>query len=578
MELQDRRRRDRSAVQVLRLSALGLACLAVLLLSVGCNVRQFFGGESSPDKILAGIRPASGESERLLRNFRYLKMAGRTDLAIRELEEVHQRDPGNAKIVDLLAQCYEELGDWNRAEKLYLEALARDRDNQALANNLGFSYYLAGKYDQAESLFRETLKLAPHNATARNNLGLLLVKTARQEEAYRLWREQAGEAQAQERFHQALAALGLTPRIDLARRTQPDKVEDAPAALPQAAPGPSPVQAPAQVATSSETRVALAPPITQPALVEPVRPEPPAKPLLFVEALEPEAGQAAASEPASVLPSQAMPAIEKEAAGRSPPSDPASHPASPSASPVREAPTPANQKAPAITTEPPALASPTRVAPSPVWESQTTPTPVKSAETRPTVAPPATPPAASSARTPDKSPVQAEAHAAPRQTPEAATTPDAAATSKSPTFLTTQELLDTRIDIRNGNGVTGMADLNRTWLGMEGFYVAAIGNHVDFGLDKTVIHYRPGAERVARSLNEAYYPQADLRPDDKLGRRTDVRIILGHDQKTRRPQIAARVALLDLRAQLAVILASSGQPAPAAPPQTGIKPLAGLAP
>jgi tetratricopeptide (TPR) repeat protein len=572
MERHNRRRKNWSAAQALKLSALGLACLAVLLLSVGCNVRQFFGGESSADKILAGIRPASGESDRLLRNFRYLKMAGRADLALRELEEAHQRDPGNAKIVDLLAQCYEEMGDWNRAETLYQEALARDRDNQALANNLGFSYYLAGKYGQAEALFREILQRAPHNATARNNLGLLLVKTARQEEAYRLWREQAGEAEAQERFHQALAALGLTPRVDLARRVEPDKPEPTPiAAFQQAAPSPAPVPAPVRAARPSATQVALAPPATQPAAGEAVRPEQPAKPVLLVEALEPQGGQAADSSPSSAAPS---PAMEQESAGRSPHAAPASLPAGPPAPPVRETP------GPALPAEPPALASPARTAPSPVWESQPTPTPVKSAETQPAAAPlatPVTPPAASPAQAPAKSPVQTAAQAAPRQVPAVAATPAATAAAKRPTVLTVQELLDTRIDIRNGNGVSRMAHLNRTWLGMEGFYVASIGNHINFGLDQTVIHYGPGAERLALSLHEAYYPQADLRPNDKLGRGTDVRIILGHDQKSRRQQIAARVALLDLRAQLAQLLASSGKPSPAAPPKTGLQPLAGLA-
>ena len=129
-------------------------------------------------------------------------------------------------------------------------------------------------------------------------------------------------------------------------------------------------------------------------------------------------------------------------------------------------------------------------------------------------------------------------------------------------YLTAQERVNTRLEIKNGNGSKGIAALNRTWLTMEGFRVVAIGNHIDFGVKNTMIHYQPDAERVAQVLKENFFPQADLEPSEKLIKDADVRITLGHDQNSRKSQIVERIALLDLRGQLAVILAASTKPEP----------------
>ena len=526
----DRYRLTLDAGQALKIGAIGLVCLAVILFLVGCNT-AFFGGKSSgqlSDKFWAGVRPPSGETERLLRNFRYLKAAGRTQLALRELEEAHQRDPDNLKIIDILAQCYEELGEWNRAEKLYLEALARDQDNPALANNLCFSYYLAGRFDKAESCFRDLLKRQPQNATVRNNLGLLLAKTGRQEEAYRLWREQESDAVARDRLNQALAALGLSPQTNLALRSKPDGAKEAAAvAAPPAKTSVPPVRAQTKTApalTSSaqkeqplETRPAPALP-GAPQVATPVPSEKPVQPVTLSTASEQEVGQVAASVPSTVPVTTSVnePGVSSQPRLTS-------HLAQPAAKVKNTAPIADNRAvAPAV---------------------KSVPTPVPSAAA------------------PMKTQVKTAAPATPKLTPQASPV-SAPIEPKRKEYLTAQERVNTRLEIKNGNGIQGIAALNRTWLTVEGFRVAAIGNHIDFGLKNTVIHYQPQAERVAQVLKEDFFPQADLKPSGKLGKDADVRITLGHDQKSRKSQIAERIALLDLRAQLAVILASSAKPEP----------------
>ncbi|MDI6853053.1 MAG: LytR C-terminal domain-containing protein [Deltaproteobacteria bacterium] len=539
----------------LKTGAFGLAWLAAVLLIASCNIRQ---SGQLPDKFWAGVRPASGDTERLMKNFRYLKAAGRTELALKELEEAHYQDPGNLQIIDILAQCYEELGAWERAEKLYLQALDRDPDNPALANNLCFSYYQAGRFDKAEACFRDLLKRQPQNATVRNNLGLLLVKTGRQEQAFRLWREHENDATAKTRLNQALAALGMTPQMDVASAGEAKK-EAAAAPAAQAMPvkpqvaEPSPVQtalSPVQTASQAQPLTA-APARTEETAAVPVMAEQPKQ----SEPQTAPAATAAVQDVMSVsapLPAAAVPGTPKESVKP----EPAAHSAlsagqtalKPAAerTEIRAQATTESASAPvkppviqASSPKSPPAAAVATVQPSPAQ----TPSPAR-----------AEPQAALAAASPDK----AKGKTATRKL----AAPAADASQPAPrraTILTVEELLNTRLDIRNGNGLQGIAALNRTWLTMEGFHVAAIGNHLDFGKEKTEISYQPQAERVAQVLREDFFPGADLKASDKLGKDTDVRITLGHDQKARKAKIEERVALLDLRAQLAVMLASSGK-------------------
>ncbi|MDI6812585.1 MAG: LytR C-terminal domain-containing protein [Deltaproteobacteria bacterium] len=185
----------------------GLGWLTVLILwIIGCGATYPSGGPQS--RFWSQVRPADIDTERLVRNARYFKAAGRPQLALKELEEAHHREPNNLKIVNVLTQCYEDLGDWQRAEELYLEAL-EESNNPALANNLCFSYYLAGRYEKAAEGFRKLLKEHPHSTTVRNNLGLVLTRMGKQEEALALWEKAEGKDAAAQRLCQALTALGL---------------------------------------------------------------------------------------------------------------------------------------------------------------------------------------------------------------------------------------------------------------------------------------------------------------------------------------------------------------------------------
>ena len=136
-----------------------------------------------------------------------------------------------------------------------------------------------------------------------------------------------------------------------------------------------------------------------------------------------------------------------------------------------------------------------------------------------------------------------QATAGPVQPPLAPKSKEVAAqplTSPAPTPLTAAELMDTAIEVRNGTWTKNLARQTRSRLSQEGFTVAMIGNHVDFGAAKTIIYYRPGAERVARAVGATVFPPAELEPNLKLKKGMDIKILLGADL-LKRPQLMARL-------------------------------------
>lgn len=86
-----------------------------------------------------------------------------------------------------------------------------------------------------------------------------------------------------------------------------------------------------------------------------------------------------------------------------------------------------------------------------------------------------------------------------------------------------------RIEVANGNGVTGLAKRVGTYLRDQGYAAPRLTNHRTFSQQRTEIQYVPGAESVARRLNDTLAHPARLVPVAQLERRIPVRIVLGKD-------------------------------------------------
>lgn len=582
------RRRGRATMWI------GLGCLALAATLLACSSSPFGRRLSTPKMVrqfAQTVRPPSSETARLLNNASILRSLGRSHLAVKELEEALRRDPGNLKVVDALAQCYEDLGDFPRAQALYEATLAKHPQHAALLNNLGFSYYQSGEWQKAESCFQEALRLDPANRQARNNLGLLLVRQGRQAEALALWREKEGEQVARELLAQAVATVGEKAPMQTARRPESPP---APVAVPAA---PAPATAPSSAPAVPPAPVAPPQPQVQPPAAAPRPPEvsPPSAspPVKEAQAAQPTpAGTSQATAPAAPSPSSAVTSAVTRAAAQPVPPAPATvatkAPAA-QATPVASK-RPAQAAAPAT---PPAASPPGKPAPQVAAKPEPTPRPAAPAPPV-TSARPAEKPAptqmAKGGVSPDRIPVPgplAQATATVRKTsPAPAPRPPAAAAAKGPQAKaspakaqprspiaavaspppqrevppSSQELLEHRLVLLNGNGRQGIARKHREWLEMEGFTVAEVGNHRDFGEERTTISYLPGARRVAQLLARTCYPQAELKEAARLPRNASVLVILGRQQLAREASVDQRLA--KLRA-VAAQLASRPPAAPA---------------
>jgi Tfp pilus assembly protein PilF len=106
---------------------------------------------------------------------------------------------------------------------------------------------------------------------------------------------------------------------------------------------------------------------------------------------------------------------------------------------------------------------------------------------------------------------------------------EARITKKSLPHLTARDLIETNIEVRNGHGIQDLAHEMRARLSQEGFNVVSIANHIDFGMEKTTIYYRPQGEKIAQALQGKFFPQAEVRPATKLAAGIDVKVVLGHE-------------------------------------------------
>lgn len=85
-----------------------------------------------------------------------------------------------------------------------------------------------------------------------------------------------------------------------------------------------------------------------------------------------------------------------------------------------------------------------------------------------------------------------------------------------------------RLEISNGNGVTGLAKRYRSVLGKLGILASRLSNARPFRQQASIIEYRPGFAAQAASLQRALPGRTALQQSEALTR-ADVRLLLGKD-------------------------------------------------
>ena len=412
-------------------------------------------------------------------------------------------DPGDLKVrpasndtarILRNASYYQLMGRPEAALKELEEAHQLDPNNLELANNLAGYYEQLGRTERAQQIYLEALSQAPDNQALNNNLCFSYYQAGNWQQAEACFRKalesQPSNAMARNNLGLLLCRQG---KQEEARRLWQEaegalaadqKLSAALATLTPAGPG-----SVAAAAASS-------------------------RPLIPVPA-----PQASASRAVAVpgLQASAAPVAGAPAGSKATPVE-TRHPVAPAAPgklaavPVTPAPEPVPPRTSAATSPAPAKprAAAASPAPSPAVANQPEVSPVK---------PVSPPPAAREGQSKPQRPVAKAAGPVKTQEKPALTGG----------HLTAQELVETGIAVRNGNGISNIAHETRSLLAQEGFNVVEIGNHLDFGVDHTVIYYRPGAEKVARSLKARFFRDALMESRGELTGGVDVKILLGHD-------------------------------------------------
>lgn len=89
-----------------------------------------------------------------------------------------------------------------------------------------------------------------------------------------------------------------------------------------------------------------------------------------------------------------------------------------------------------------------------------------------------------------------------------------------------------RLEVSNGNGVTGMAARVGKWLGEQGIKTATLTNLRPYVQQTTTVQYRSGQEEAAQRVARSLPAPAEAAPAPTRGLRSDVRVVLGRDWVT----------------------------------------------
>ena len=97
-----------------------------------------------------------------------------------------------------------------------------------------------------------------------------------------------------------------------------------------------------------------------------------------------------------------------------------------------------------------------------------------------------------------------------------------------------------RLEIANGNGVTGLARQLSAQLREVGYEAVRFTNQKPFDQERTEIQFRPGFQRQAQGLQAALAGKGVLARSDSLAQDIPLRVVLGRDLTTAAPAPEAR--------------------------------------
>ena len=366
-----------------------------------------------------------------------------------------------------LGRYYQGQRRYQQAADAYIRALVMDSGFVEARNGLGVVYSMQGKHEEAFAEFRAAISHAPEAAHLYNNLGHALCLRGDYAEAVPVLERAAALDPANQRTLSNLAlAYAKTGEGGKSRQ-----------ALAQAVGQPSA----GELAPPADSGAAAAPQMVSQAIA-------PARDTGIIVIR-----QAAAANPLPVAESRTQPAAVPQVAF-------------PVIAPARDTGIIVIRQAAAAD-------------PLPVAESRTQPV-----EVTPSVYP---------LRERAAEPVSIVTVAATEQ-PAAVTPADpvriaTVAATEQPAAVTLADPARFRLEVSNGNGVTGMARKVGRFLGGQGYRTARLTNRKPFRVAATQIQYRPGYQAEAQRLKSNLPGEPALVQNDKLRPDIHVRLVLGKD-------------------------------------------------
>jgi len=166
-------------------AALIISLILVLILP-GCGkVMTVFGHQSPRDSFLentvqlstedidnfkAGLKPINGEIKAKYLLARHFQKLNRHLNAIDELNEIIKVEPLFPEAYNALGVSYDSLGKFSMAEECYQMALRLNPRLAFVVNNLGYSYLIQGKNKDAVKYLEMAVAMEENNLKYRNNL------------------------------------------------------------------------------------------------------------------------------------------------------------------------------------------------------------------------------------------------------------------------------------------------------------------------------------------------------------------------------------------------------------------------
>jgi len=127
-------------------------------------------------KFISTIKMVDGELEAKYKLALYLQKTRKHKVAIEVLKEIIRQQPHYAKAFNAIGISYDKIGNYNQAIKAYKVAIRIDPNFDHAYNNLGYCYLLAGKPNLAIEAFQKAISMNETKKLYFNNLGMAYIE------------------------------------------------------------------------------------------------------------------------------------------------------------------------------------------------------------------------------------------------------------------------------------------------------------------------------------------------------------------------------------------------------------------